>query len=168
MEEIWKDIPDWENLYQISSIGRIKSVRYNKFRKSVIGIRGYHTISLWNKRFNQTLYVHRLLAQLFIENPDNKTCVNHKDGNKLNNNLNNLEWVTYSENNKHAFDTGLKISNNKFGTQSKRGIFNKTDLHEIKNMVNSGLNNKQIAEKFQVDSSTIQKIVSGKHYKGEY
>lgn len=77
--------------------------KYSKkqYRKNRVG---YIKVSLNNKGF----YIHRLLAQAFIPNPDNKPCVNHKDGNKLNNSLDNLEWVTELENQKHAFDTDLK------------------------------------------------------------
>jgi len=79
-----------------------------KWLKPSIGKHGYKIVTLktGNRKYKQLL-LHRLLAEAFIPNPENKCCVNHKDGNKLNNSLDNLEWVTYSENNQHAYDNGL-------------------------------------------------------------
>lgn len=65
---------------------------------------GYESVSLAARKYD----IHRVLAELYIPNPYNKPCVNHKDGNKLNNDLSNLEWVTYSENNIHALQHGLR------------------------------------------------------------
>lgn len=113
MEEIWKDIPGYENKYQISNLGRVKSFENNKgkyrelIRKPRINKQGYYYLGLWKHSKAKTFKIHRLVAQIFIPNPENKICVNHKDGNKLNNNVNNLEWVTYSENTIHAINTGL-------------------------------------------------------------
>lgn len=167
-KEIWKDIPGFEGIYKISNFGNVHSIRYNKLIKISIGKRGYRVISLWYRGKGKTVAIHRLLALLFIPNELNLPCVNHKDGNKLNNDLNNLEWVTYSQNNQHAFDMKLKIANNPFGTKSKRGLFNLDELKQIKIMKEEGYTNKHIAEYFDVEKSTIQKITSGKHYKGEY
>lgn len=113
MEEIWKDIPDYEGLYQISNFGNVKSLSNNKghyrelIRKPRINKQGYYYLCIWKNGQAKTVKNHRLVAQMFIPNPENKICVNHKDGNKLNNHVDNLEWVTYSENTIHAINIGL-------------------------------------------------------------
>lgn len=119
MKEIWRDVPKYEGLYQVSNLGRIKSlerrvpIKNGKFTRyykecilsKVLGKRGYYVVSLGRRAQNKT--VHRLVALAFIPNPKNKPCINHIDGDKLNNNINNLEWCTYSENNLHGLRTGL-------------------------------------------------------------
>lgn len=118
MQEIWKDIPGYENLYQVSNLGRVKSlcIIHNKkvdtsktlIRKLSYNILGYQFIGLRKNGSRKQFYVHRLVATLFIPNPDNKPQVNHIDGNKSNNIVSNLEWVTISENQRHAVRIGLK------------------------------------------------------------
>lgn len=102
-----RDIPGWEGKYSCTTDGRIWSHRSNKFLKPSISKRGYaHTVLVNdNKRYDYR--VHRLIAMTFIDNPYNKEQVNHIDGNKLNNYINNLEWVTPEENIKHAKEFGL-------------------------------------------------------------
>jgi hypothetical protein len=114
--EIFKDIPWYEWLYQASNMGNIKSlprkVNRNKcwiiivgwkILKSDMGTTWYYTICLcWKNKKKKTLLIHRLVAQAFIQNPENKPQVNHIDWNKLNNNLDNLEWCTKSENAIHS------------------------------------------------------------------
>lgn len=123
MEEIWKDIKGYENEYQVSNIGRIRSLdrykyqngRYGQIQRLYRGKilkfdqdkDGYFTVKLRHKVFHR---VHRLVAQTFLENPENKNTVNHKDGNKKNNCINNLEWATEKENTQHAHKTGLAKS----------------------------------------------------------
>lgn len=109
--EIWKDIPGFEGLYQLSSFGRVKSFPRETTRGGImavgIGTTGYYYVKLTKNGKRKHLRIHRSLAELFIPNPENKPCINHKDGNKLNNSFDNLEWCTSSENNFHGYRTGL-------------------------------------------------------------
>ena len=96
--EIWKKINNYEN-YEVSSLGNVRNKNTGRILKPGI-IGGYYCVGLSNIK-TKTFSVHRLVALTFIENPENKTDVNHKDKNKLNNNLVNLEWNTSKENNTH-------------------------------------------------------------------
>ena len=108
--EQWKDIKGYEGLYQVSNYGRVKR-KYNngkiRILKPISTNNGYLRVSLSKNSVNNTYFVHRLVAQAFILNPENKPEVNHIDGDKTNNKIENLEWCTRSENIQHAFYTGL-------------------------------------------------------------
>lgn len=101
-----KDLGDY---YLISDTGEIKNVKTGLIRKKNINHEGYYfvSISLGSRQDKPTIKNHKAVAESFIINPNNYPVVNHKDGNKLNNNVENLEWCTYSENSKHAFEFGL-------------------------------------------------------------
>lgn len=105
LKEIWKDIKGYEGLYQISNFGRIKKVPTNKILSIWINDKGYKSISLWKNKKHNSFQIHRLLALHFIPIPDqlknidlHKLSINHKDENKLNNDLDNLEWCTQEYN----------------------------------------------------------------------
>ena len=103
MEEVWKDVKGFEGLYKVSNKGNIKSLNYNKTKKEkklckVKYKSGYLYVNLWKQCKQKNYAVHRLVAQAFIENPNNYHCVNHKDENKQNNVVSNLEWCTYKYN----------------------------------------------------------------------
>ena len=126
-KEIWKDVVGYEGLYQVSTLGNTKSLKKQKWNRFVYitqpekrlkqrNIKGYYVVRLTKNGKYKNIGVHRLVAQAFIPNPDNLPQVNHKDGNKQNNCVENLEWCTSSYNVKHAFDTGLKTQ--------KKGIEN--------------------------------------------
>lgn len=102
-----KKIKGYSNYY-IYSNGRIQNKKTKKFIKPRVRRDGYVQIDLCNNGEKATHYVHVLVGQSFLDNPENKTDVNHKDGNKQNNNLSNLEYMTRSENVQHAWDTGLR------------------------------------------------------------
>ena len=104
--EKWRDIAGYDGLYQVSSEGRIR--RDGRIRKLSIDRGGYCNVSLSRHSVQRTLKVHRLVAVAFIPNPEGKKTVNHKDGNKKNNRVDNLEWATQSENIIHANKTGLR------------------------------------------------------------
>ena len=121
MDEIWKDVEGFEGCYQVSSSGVIKSLFRlvngknggmrpvsERILKQKITVYGYREVALCENRAYTYLKVHRLVAMAFIPNPENKPEVNHKDGNKLNNNFSNLEWCTSSENSIHSYANGLQ------------------------------------------------------------
>ena len=118
MKEIFKDIPGFEGYYQVSNLGRVKTLgngnstnpfsSIEKVMKTKLNKSGYIHIKL--RKDNKNIYtsVHRLVAMTFLENKENKSQVNHKDGNKTNNIVDNLEWVTSQENIIHSVKNGLQ------------------------------------------------------------
>jgi hypothetical protein len=124
MEEIWRGITGYEGLYQVSSLGRVKSLERYKdnhgkqqlIQESIKTTRkdkqGYLLLDLYKDNKQKTVRVHRLVAEHFIENSDNKETVNHIDGNKGNNTADNLEWATFKEQNKHFYNHNLKSKHN--------------------------------------------------------
>lgn len=105
--EIWKDVVGYEGIYQVSNLGRVKSLpRNGTIKQERIlkphRVQGYLLAELFNRGAHKGKRIHRLVAEAFIPNPDNKREVNHIDGDKHNNRVENLEWVTSSENQLHA------------------------------------------------------------------
>ena len=122
MQEVWKDIPDYEGLYQASSMGRIRSVEGKVTHSTRHGVRHWHSrilkqkystkdksfrVMLWKDKTPKTWLVHRLVAMAFLGVPEESLTVNHKDGNRGNNCIDNLEWLSLSDNIRHGFNTGL-------------------------------------------------------------
>lgn len=106
--ERWKNIKDYPD-YMVSDQGRVMSTKYKGTRILAprLGATGYFFAALCSEGVQKSFAVHRLVAEAFLENPDNKPQVNHIDGNRKNNNISNLEWVTASENVKHAYKIGI-------------------------------------------------------------
>lgn len=96
--EKWKDIIGYEGCYHVSTTGKVRNAKTKKQLSSAKIKSGYYTVSLWKNNIGKTFTVHRLVATAFLQNPYNKKCVDHIDGNKNNNNVNNLRWATTKEN----------------------------------------------------------------------
>ena len=102
MEEIWKDIKDYEDIYQVSNLGRVKRVTTGRILKGYKITGDYLGVRLYKNNVGSMKKIHRLVAQVFIPNPENKPQVNHIDEDKTNNMVSNLEWMTAKENNNHG------------------------------------------------------------------
>lgn len=112
-KEIWKDIKGYKGLYQVSNLGRIKSIKKEYIFKENKNGNGYRIVTLTKNKIEKSFSVHQLVANHFIPNSNNLPQVNHKDGNKMNNDVDNLEWCTQSDNMKHAYLNKLEIKNGK-------------------------------------------------------
>lgn len=169
MEEIWKDIPGYEGLYKVSNLGKIKSL--SRFRKGNNGARvpvkeiilkqavnklGYAVVSLSKNGKRPQFRVHRLVAFAFLDNPRELPQINHIDGDKLNNKLSNLEWVTPKENTKHAKSIGAR--DYAFGENSHYAKLTEKDVERILRLVADGLSIAEVAFEYNVHNSSIERI----------
>lgn len=175
-KEVWKDVPGYKGYYQASNLGRIKSLgRFVSGRnghprqlKTTIlkprkGKRGYEIIALSKNSTRKMVPVHRIVLMSFKKNPLNKRCVNHKDGNKLNNRLNNLEWATDLENMNHAWDNNLM--NPKRGSEVGNSKLNEVDVFKIKALMKTGMTQVRIAKIFNCSDNAISDINVGRTWK---
>lgn len=117
--ETWKTADGYPD-YEVSTAGRVKKKSTGKVLTSTVDSRGYPAVTIFSDGKQRTKNVHRLVAETFIPNPDDKLTVNHKDGNKRNNHISNLEWNTLSENVKHAYATGLKKRPDNCGSPKRK------------------------------------------------
>lgn len=176
--EIWKPIPQTNGLYLISNKGRLKSVervtkapkgatRIHKeiIRKLVLNSNGYYSINILIDQKLQTFRVHRLMAEAFIPNPENKEQVNHINGIKDDNRLENLEWSTRSENALHSYRViGNKVTPLR-GEMNGNAKLTAEDVLEIRRVHSITKNATEIARRYGVHHSLISNIVNGKLWK---
>lgn len=175
--EIWKDISGFEGKYQVSNLGNIKSLYRIKERrgygKIVIPERvlnppvdtvGYKRLYLYGDGFKKRDMVHRFVAKAFIPNPENKPEVNHKNGIKTDNRVENLEWATVSENRIHAFANKLQVPLK--GTELPHAILKENDVLEIRKAWNTGkFFQKELAKMYNVSRGCIYGIVKNKNWR---
>ena len=166
--EIWKDIPEYENLYQISNLGRVKSlsrrnkkrVNQEKFMKLILNSYGYYQVWLCKNNQSKGFLVHRLVALAFIPNENNLSEVNHIDAIKTNNVVSNLEWCSHTDNMKHANKLGL-ISTKEM-TESKRK-YTKIDLDKVLELRAANKSHIQISKDTGIHKSTVKRMVDKKY-----
>ena len=159
-----KKIKNWE-LYTIDEFGKVKNTKTNKYLKGAINSKGYLRVELHLNKKIKKFFVHRLVAEYFVENPLNKEQVNHIDGNKLNNNMNNLEWVTNQENRNHAIKNNL--TKNLCGEEAPWSKLTKKDVIFIRNEYDKKetFNAKKLSKKFKVSTSQILFVAKRKSWK---
>lgn len=141
MEEIWKPIPEYEEYYEVSSLGRVRRIRTGRILKNHIDSYGYLVVGLHVHSKQKTCFVHRLVAMTFIPNPENKPQVNHINGIKTDNCSTNLEWATSSENMRHAYNTGL-IDKEKLAASVRDIRYGKHHSEDTKRKISDALQGK--------------------------
>lgn len=119
MDRVWKKVDEFPN-YSVSSDGLVRNDKRGIIKTPHLDDCGYHELNLYKDGAGHHRKIHRLVAEAFVENPESKTQVNHKDGCKTNNNVDNLEWSTASENMLHAYATGLIKPHASYGMLGKK------------------------------------------------
>ena len=174
IDEIWKPIINYENLYEISNYGRIKGLKnaYHKIdrfiKPSLSKTTNYYRVNLYKNSKVKCIYLHIFLAENFIgAKPSNKHEVRHLDGNRLNNKLENLKWGTRSENVIDCINHGNHYFSNNIvsGIKHHSCILNKNEVLGVRNMINSGVKYKIICKKYNISRYTIDRIKNNKTYK---
>lgn len=150
MEEIFRPIKNYENFYEISNLGTVRSTSYKGVRilKPSKTKKGYLNVVLCVNQIKTHKLIHRLVAESFLENPNNYETVNHKDEDKLNNCVSNLEWLSTEDNNRY----------------SNKSMLSKDQVLQIPSLIDCGYTQLEIANHFKVSRRTIQFILFGEHW----
>lgn len=178
MQEKWKNIKGYENKYAVSSTGRVKSLprtTYITYKNGVVqsrdlqggimnlaigkirGKKAYYVVALWKDGKKKHFRIHRLVALHFVENPNNYSMVNHKDENKLNNKVENLEWCSPKQNCRHS----------SLGERNPDARLTGEKVRKIRALKSARprLSNYKIAERFNVSKTTISNILTRRHWR---
>jgi len=173
-KEVWRDIVGYEGKYKISSFGRVKSLsRYRKSRGDLLALIkgkilkpvdyfGYQKVTLRNNNKSQNYRIHRLVATAFIPNAKDKPFINHKDGSKKNNSVDNLEWATRQENVDHSVKNGLhnlKGSKHPASKLQEREVLKIRELYEEKTFTQT-----ELGKMFGVTEEMVSYIVRRKNW----
>jgi DNA-binding XRE family transcriptional regulator len=175
MNEVWRDIPGWEEMYQVSNKGRIKSLK--RFVKRSDGrlqpipeailtgdVGEYIRVYLRTPGYKIRKFVHRIVAEVFIPNPEGYRTVNHLNGNKYDNNVDNLEWASHSMNVLHAYENGLAV--HAVGVNWHNSKLNDDKVREIRSRYSDGgVTMESLAKEFGVSRKTLSKAIEGKTWR---
>lgn len=165
MEEVWKDVKDFEGLYQVSSLGNVKRlvskrVLNERFIGRFFDKDGYVKRILSKEGINYNFREHRLVASTFIENPENKPTVNHINGIKTDNRVENLEWNTQLENKQHAVNSGLT---NLKGINHPKCKLTEKQVFEIRE-IGFSQTRTYLSKKYGVSRNSIFGIITGRYW----
>ena len=175
LKEIWKGViyqgEDYSNRLEISNLGNIRNSKTKHVYKTCVNkSTGYKqvVVSLGSRENKKVFKIHRCVAESFIFNLYNLPAINHKDGNKLNNYVKNLEWVTYSDNTKHAIQNGLFNIDVLIDTSINNRKLSKENIKYIKDKYisrNKEFGARALSRKFNVNHKTILKVINDKTYR---
>lgn len=161
--EMIRDIEHFEGKYAITSHGRVYSYASRKWLKMSVDNHGYYVVNFTLANSKQRHYKpHRLVLESFVPRVKGRNIANHIDGNKLNNNMNNLEWATFSDNLKHAYDTGLRKPVDLKGSKNPAATITEQQARAIKKRLAKGERQIDIARHFDISKSIISRIATGK------
>ena len=162
MQEVWKDIKGYEGLYQVSNLGNIKSSSSSQNLNPSLHSGGYLKIELYKNGKGKYFYVHRIVAEAFIRNQEAKAQVNHIDGNKKHNSVDNLEWATPSENISHAFKIGLLQSPMKGKYGNLNPLSKKIDQYSVEGkFINTWDSISDVVRHFDCARTSIYRCLRG-------
>ena len=163
-EEVWKDVKGYEGLYEVSNLGRIKSLRAKIVMKDYIDRYGYKLIGLYKEGKSKSFRVHRLVVEAFKGIPETME-VNHKDYNRTNNRLSNLEVVTTDENNAYSLENVLKAHKRETRTHTGNAKITADDVHEIRSLYKTGkYTQKELGKEYGIKRSAVGDIVNYKSW----
>ena len=167
MNEVWKDVIGFEGLYMVSSMGNVKSLNYHRQRiekllVAKVSSTGYCQYDLCKDKAVKQIAGHRLVAGAFLQNPESKKTVNHINGVKTDNRVENLEWATAKENSAHAYLTGLKV-----GAKGEKSVHSKlTDQQVVEIRAKAGTAKiKDIGAEYGVCISLVSQVINRKRWK---
>jgi hypothetical protein len=160
--ETWRDIPNTNGQYKVSDTGKVMTTKTGRILSPAIDARGYERVCLFKVDRDRRYKVHRLVASAFIPNPDGKKQVNHKDGNKRNNCVSNLEWVTNEENMNHSRANGLHDGHKRFCNSKKKRII-ATNLESGEEIVFESIMSASKA----IGTSHIPQVLKGERYEAK-
>lgn len=160
--ETWKPCPSFKGYYEVSDLGQVRSLHGSQVlvRRPTVSTQGYLQVHLTGGGLDKVLPVHRLVALAFLTPVSGKTGVNHKDGNKFNNRVANLEFCDVGENNRHALRTGLRV--NPSGSANGMAKLNEAKVAEIRGRLAAGEGQTAIAKDYGVTNKLVHLIAKGK------
>jgi len=159
---MWKQI-QYEQYYEVSDEGKVRNIQTQHIKSHRLSRNGYERVTLYPSGI--TYFIHKLVADAFCDKSNSSLQVNHKDGNKRNNNSTNLEWITAKQNLAHAVTTGLYIRPDINGSKNPRAKFSDLEITMLKSLYHEGYKVSKIAELLSCPYERVRRVVTKQHYK---